>query len=148
TFARKSMVCAHAGWQEFALNLGFSGTFADFLQASTDRVTSAAELLASGSHAWNPSGLVDFVATLPAAAVKHAYAIACWQLQLYVTKVTWNGVSGWLFQSNGSETPSRWRAVVNVVGTYFSSVPYLRLKDMCHQLVGQCLQSQAPYPEA
>ncbi len=140
---------AHAGWQEFALNLGFSGTFSDFLQASTDRVTSAAEVLASGLNAWNDaSGLVNFVATLPAAAVKHAYAIACWQLQLHVTKITWNCISGWLFQSNGSETPSRCQAVVNVVGTYFSSVPYLRLKGMCHQLVGQCLQSQAPYPKA
>ena len=140
---------ARAGWQEFALNLGFSGTFSDFLQASTDHVSSAAGALASGVSGWSgTSGLVDFVATLPAAAVKHAYAIACWQFQLYVTKITWNGISGWLFQSNGSETPSRWRAAVNVVGTYFSSVPYLRLKGMCHQLVGQCLQSQAPYPKA
>lgn len=137
---------ADQGWREFAFNFRLNEKIAEFLSVSAERLTNAAEFLgASVSAARNPNCLFEFAAAIPAATVKHAYAIACWKFQLHVTKMTWDGVSGWLFQSN-SRNPSRLSCIVDAAGIYFSSVPYLQIKGAWAQASEQASQTKALSP--
>lgn len=139
---------ANQGWREFALNLRLNEKLAECQQVVASRLTDAAEFFRAGACLIaDTNRIVDFAATIPAATLKHAYAIACWKFQLYVTKQTWDSVSGWLFQSS-TRSPSSLGCIVDAAGIYFSSVPYLQLKGIWAQAAEQASQTNALLPPA
>lgn len=139
---------ANLGWGEFALNLQLNEKLAECQQVVAARLSDAAALARAGADlVADTHRMVDFAATIPAATLKHAYAIACWKFQLYVTKMTWDSVSGWLFQSS-NRSPSSLGCIVDAAGIYFSSVPYLQLKGIWSQASEQASQTNALLPPA
>lgn len=139
---------ANQGWKEFALNLQLEDKLAEFLNVIAVRLTDAAEFLRESAFLIGDSNrILDFAATIPASTVKHAYSIACWKFQLYVTKQTWDTVSRWLFQP-GNRISSNLSCIVDTAGIYFSSVPYLKLKGIWAQASEQASQTNALLPPA
>lgn len=135
---------ANQGWTEFALNPALRSQFSEFLSVAATRAADGSELLMKGvrllidHRQWR-----DFIAWLPAAALKHTVAIACWKLQLHLTRLTWQGVSGWLFQPAPPGPPSTLRFLLDTAGTYFSSGPVAQIKCMWNQAGTQCMQTPA-----